>query len=167
MPTKSFSWRMLTWPPSLALLLSALLFVPGSLHRWLHRIYLKDARPSPRPTLHCQRLVSMSLTSCRLEKKQLFHKCCLLGSSLQDLYCSCCAVPTAVGDTAPPKATVHEESSTGMQPTLANFFIFLEPDQWRRNFWVWEQRRRITTVSFLALIPEHCPPQTVWGWAHK
>lgn len=163
MPTKSFSGRVLTWHPGLALSLSAL---PGSFHRWLHRIYLKDARPSPRPTLHCQHLVSMSQTSCWLEKKQLFHKCCLLGSSWQ-LYCSCCAIPNAVGDRAPPKAAVHEESSTGMQPTLANFFIFLEPGQWKRNFWVWVQRRRMTTVSFLALIPGHCPPQTVWGWAHK
>lgn len=73
-PPKSSKGRMLTWPPCLAHLLTAWPFVPGSLRRWLHRIYLKDAHPSPTPRHRCQHLASIVQTSCWLEKKWLFWK---------------------------------------------------------------------------------------------
>lgn len=73
-PPKSSKWRVLTWSPCLAHLLTALPFVPGSLHRWLHTIYLKDAHPSPTPRHRCRHLASIVLTSCWLEKKWLFWK---------------------------------------------------------------------------------------------
>lgn len=111
LPTESSSRRVLTCPPCLALSLTALPFVPGSLHRWPHTIYLKDARPSPRPRHHCQRRASMSPTSRWLEKKQLFVKHSLLGGSMQGLCPACCALPAAADGRASPKVAVCGESS--------------------------------------------------------
>lgn len=106
---------MLTCPPCLALSLTALPFVPGSLHRCPRTVYLKDAHPSPRPRHRCQPRASMSPTSHWLEKKQFFGKCCLPGSSVQGLCPTCRALLAAADGRASPKVAVHGESLAGMQ----------------------------------------------------
>lgn len=89
-------------------------------------IYLKDARPSPRPRHRCQHQASMSPTSRWLEKKQLFGKRCLLGSSVQGLCPTCCVLLAAADGRASPESAVRGESSAGTQHASAILFYGTE-----------------------------------------
>lgn len=74
----------------------------------------------------------MSLTSCWLEKKQFFGKCCFLGSfSGPVLYLLC---PTAaIGDIAPQKQLYMKKADWDAAQTR-QFYHTLELGQWRRHF---------------------------------
>lgn len=150
--------RVLTWSPCLAHLLTALLFVPGSLHRWLHTIYLKDAHPSPTPRHRCQHLASIVQTSCWLEKKWLFRKQFAQQLSPGPVINLC--VPWLLLLAVPfQKQVVHGKRSVGTQDAPPFSFHATAARSVKEAFLVLEARD--VTVSFLSPLP--CHPGTETG----
>lgn len=139
---------MLTCSLCLALFLTSLPFVPGSLHRWPRTIYLQDAHPSPTPRRHCQHPASMSPSSRWLKRKQLFGKGCLLSSSISH---HCAPQQLTTAEHLPKMSCVGTvQLGHHYHAHLSFCFTVLKPGQSRRHFCVCKQGIKLNTVSFLA-----------------